>query len=55
MRMEIKSRGLPPAVRSTLLRRLTEMHILDTIRKGQFQWWSEEEIGYWISRNQEEM
>ncbi|WP_145335556.1 bifunctional precorrin-2 dehydrogenase/sirohydrochlorin ferrochelatase [Paenibacillus xylanexedens] len=55
MRMEIKSRGLPPAVRSTLLRRLTEMDILDTIRTGQFQWWSEEKIGNWISRNQEEM
>ncbi|MCM3134534.1 bifunctional precorrin-2 dehydrogenase/sirohydrochlorin ferrochelatase [Paenibacillus polysaccharolyticus] len=55
MRMEIKSRGLPPAVRSTLLRRLTEMDILDMIRTGQFQWWSEEKIGNWISRNQEEM
>lgn len=55
MRMEIKSRALPPVIRSKLLRRLTEMDILDQIRTGQFQWWTAEEIGDWISRNQEEM
>ncbi|PZT57258.1 precorrin-2 dehydrogenase/sirohydrochlorin ferrochelatase family protein [Paenibacillus silvae] len=55
MRMEIKSRALSPVIRSKLLRRLTEMDILDQIRTGQFQWWTAEEIGDWISRNQEEM
>ncbi|WP_342552532.1 bifunctional precorrin-2 dehydrogenase/sirohydrochlorin ferrochelatase [Paenibacillus sp. FSL R7-0652] len=55
MRMEIKSRGLPPAVRTRLLRRLTEMNLLEMIRTGRFQWWTEEEIGNWISRNQEEV
>lgn len=55
MRMEIKSRELPSATRRTLLRRLTEMDILEKIRTGEFQWWTEEEIGNWISRNQEEI
>lgn len=55
MRMEIKSRALSPVIRSKLLRRLTEMDILEQIRTGQFQWWTAEEIGDWISRNQEEM
>lgn len=55
MRMEIKSRELSPAVRSKLLRRLTEMNMLEKIRTGQFHWWTAEEIGDWISRNQEEM
>lgn len=55
MRIQVKSRVSSPRVRSILLRRLTEMNVLEDIRTGQFQWWTEEEIGDWISRNQEEL
>lgn len=55
MRTEVKSRVSSSSLRSTLLRQLTEMHILEDIRTGHFRWWTEEEIGDWISRNQEEV
>ncbi|OAX46784.1 Precorrin-2 dehydrogenase [Paenibacillus sp. AD87] len=55
MRMEVKARVSSPGVRAKLLRRLTEMNVLEKIRAGQFKWWTEEQIGDWISHNQEDM
>lgn len=55
MRNEVKARVSSASLRSTLLRQLTEMNILEDIRTGHFRWWTEEEIGDWISRNQEEV
>ena len=55
MRGEVKARVSSSRQRSILLRQLTEMNVLEDIRSGQFQWWTEEQIGEWISRNQEEI
>jgi precorrin-2 dehydrogenase/sirohydrochlorin ferrochelatase len=55
MRMEVKARVSSPEVRGKLLRRLTEMNVLEDIRTGQFEWWTEEQIGDWISHNQEDV
>ncbi|QOS80816.1 bifunctional precorrin-2 dehydrogenase/sirohydrochlorin ferrochelatase [Paenibacillus sp. JNUCC31] len=55
MRMEVKARVSSPSLRGKLLRRLTEMDVLEHIRTGQFQYWTEEQIGDWISHNQEDV
>ncbi|CAH1201072.1 MULTISPECIES: bifunctional precorrin-2 dehydrogenase/sirohydrochlorin ferrochelatase [unclassified Paenibacillus] len=51
MRKEVKARVPSPRKRAILLRSLTEMNLLEDIRSGRFKWWTEEEIGSWISRN----
>ncbi|WP_413030189.1 bifunctional precorrin-2 dehydrogenase/sirohydrochlorin ferrochelatase [Paenibacillus taichungensis] len=55
MRTEVKARVSSSGVRAKLLRRLTEMNVLEKIRTGQFKWWTEEQIGDWISHNQEDV
>ncbi|MNC57003.1 hypothetical protein D3C75_1066310 [compost metagenome] len=55
MRGQVKARVSSSRQRSILLRQLTGMNVLEDIRSGQFRWWTEEQIGEWISRNQEEI
>lgn len=54
MRRQIKLHVKTPALRVKLIKRLSEMGILEEIRQGTYQAWSAEQITNWIAHNQEE-
>ncbi|MDP4095678.1 bifunctional precorrin-2 dehydrogenase/sirohydrochlorin ferrochelatase [Paenibacillus sp. P96] len=54
MRERIKSRVHDPLVRARLLRRLACSGVLEQIRSGEFDGWTELEMDRWIAENREE-